>query len=77
MFAGKKFRRRPPRIKGWELFVGVGVGFYNICKNIIKKKECVFLFVSIRLAPRILVKKYIGDGVKCGFRFVLLLVAGL
>ena len=74
----EKERRRPPRIKGGNYLCGWGVGVYNICKNIIKKKECVFFFVSIRLALRILIKKNILVMVwDCFFILVLLLVAGL
>lgn len=58
MFAGKKFHRRPPRIKGLELFVGVGGGGYNICKNIIKKKRvCIFFLLALCWSENISKKK--------------------
>ena len=46
-------------------------------KILLKKRVCIFFLLALGWRENINKKKYIGDGVKCGFRLVLLPVAGL
>ena len=57
--------------------LGGGWGFIIYAKILLKKKSVYFSLLALGWSENISKKKYIGDGVKCGFRFVLLLVAGL